>query len=234
MRINKYIGASGICSRRRADQLIDEGKVKVNGQVLMEKGYDVRPGDEIQVDGTLIRPETRKLYYLVNKPVGYVTTVSDPQGRPTVMELVPDVEERLFPVGRLDVNTSGLLIITNDGDLANRLTHPSHEMGKTYVARVTGMLTMKEAKSLEKGVRLEEFTTSPAQVRLIRHDRNSTLVEITIHEGKNRQVRRMMEAVGHPVTDLERTAIGTINSRLPVGGCRKLNPGEIDYLKGIK
>lgn len=234
MRINKYIGASGVCSRRRADQLIDEGKVRVNGQLLREKGYDVQPGDEVQVDGTMIRPETRKLYYLVNKPVGYVTTVSDPQGRPTVMELVPDVEERLFPVGRLDVNTSGLLLITNDGDLANRLTHPSHEMGKTYVARVTGTLTMKEAKILERGVRLEEFTTSPAQVRLIRHDRSSTLVEITIHEGKNRQVRRMMEAVGHPVIDLERTAIGTINSRLPVGGCRKLNPGEIDYLKGTK
>lgn len=234
MRINKYIAASGICSRRKADVLVDQGKVSVNGQVLMEKGYEVKPGDRVEVEGRVLESSSKKYYYLVNKPVGYVTTVSDPEGRPTVMELVPDTSERLFPVGRLDINTSGLLIITNDGDLTNRLTHPSHELTKTYLARVEGIMGIKEAKMMEKGIRLKEFTTAPAKVKLIRHNKNSTLVEISIHEGKNRQVRRMFKAIGHPVMELERIAIGNINSRLPEGGCRKLNPNEVKYLKGTK
>lgn len=234
MRINKYIAASGICSRRKADVLVDQGKVSVNGQVLMEKGYEVKPGDRVEVEGRVLESSSKKYYYLVNKPVGYVTTVSDPEGRPTVVELVPDTGERLFPVGRLDINTSGLLIITNDGDLTNRLTHPSHELTKTYLARVEGIMGIKEAKMMEKGIRLKEFTTAPAKVKLIRHNKNSTLVEISIHEGKNRQVRRMFKAIGHPVMELERIAIGNINSRLPEGGCRKLNPNEVKYLKGTK
>jgi len=234
MRINKYIAASGICSRRKADVLVDQGKVSVNGQVLMEKGYEVKPGDRVEVEGRVLESSSKKYYYLVNKPVGYVTTVSDPEGRSTVMELVPDTGERLFPVGRLDINTSGLLIITNDGDLTNRLTHPSHELTKTYLARVEGIMGIKEAKMMEKGIRLKEFTTAPAKVKLIRHNKNSTLVEISIHEGKNRQVRRMFKAIGHPVMELERIAIGNINSRLPEGGCRKLNPNEVKYLKGTK
>jgi 23S rRNA pseudouridine2605 synthase len=233
MRINQYIASAGICSRRKADDLIQEGRVKINGAVLMNPGYHVEEGDVIEVDGRRIEPEQKKVYYLLNKPAGYVTWTADKEGRPVVTELVPD-EVRVFPVGRLDYNTSGLLILTNDGELSNRLMHPSHEFDKKYLVRAQGIVTIAEAKRLEKGIDIGGFVTSPAEVELIRHDRNSTLAEIIIHEGKNRQVRRMFKAIGHPVLELCRTGLGSLTiGRLAVGQCRKLSPAEVEYLKRV-
>lgn len=234
MRINKYIASSGIASRRRADELIAEGKVKVNGRILTEPGYDVKDGDEVTVGDVTAELHKKDVYILLNKPVGYVTTTSDKEGRPTVMDLVTDVEKRLFPVGRLDYNTSGLIILTNDGDLANKLMHPSHEFEKTYRVRVSGIMSKAKTNRLAAGVDIGGFTTSPAEVKIIRHDKSSTVLEITIHEGKNRQVRRMCKAVGHPVQELTRIRLGKlVIGRLAEGGYRKLGPEEVKYLKGL-
>ena len=233
MRINQYIAAAGITSRRKADDMIEEGRVKVNGKVLTVQGYHVEDGDIIEVDGVRIEPEQKKVYYLLNKPAGYVTSTADNEGRPVVTDLVPD-DIRVFPVGRLDFNTTGLLILTNDGDMSNKLMHPSHGFDKKYLVRANGIVTFAEAKQLEEGVDIGGFFTSPAEVNLVRHDRNSTIVEITIHEGKNRQVRRMFKAIGHPVLELSRIGLGNLTiGRLAPGQCRKLSPAEVDYLKRI-
>ena len=233
MRINQYIASAGVCSRRKADELIEKKRVKVNGEVLTAMGYHVQEGDIVEVDGNRIEPESKKVYYLLNKPAGYVTSTADKEGRPLVTELVPDGIQ-VFPVGRLDQNTTGLLILTNDGDLSNRLMHPSHEFAKKYLVRAQGIVTIAEAKRLEKGIDIGGFVTSPADVHLLRHDRNSTIAEITIHEGKNRQVRRMFKAVGHPVLELCRTGLGNLEiGRLAVGQCRKLSPAEVEYLKRV-
>lgn len=233
MRINQYIASAGVCSRRRADELIEEGRVKVNGAVLHAMGYHVEDGDVIEVDGRRIEPESKKVYYLLNKPAGYVTSTADKEGRPLVTELVPD-SVRVFPVGRLDFNTTGLLILTNDGELSNKLMHPSQEFNKTYLVRAQGIVTRAEAARLAKGIDIGGFVTSPAEVHLIKHDRNSTLAEITIHEGKNRQVRRMFKAIGHPVLELSRTRLGRLEiGKLAVGQCRKLGPAEVEYLKKV-
>ncbi len=233
MRINKYIASAGITSRRKADELIEEGKVRVNGSVLLNPGYHVEEDDVIEVNGVRIEPEEKKVYYLLNKPVGYVTSTYDKEGRPTVMELVPD-NVRVFPVGRLDYNTSGLLILTNDGKLSNKLMHPSHEFDKRYLVRANGLVSRAEAAKLAAGIDIGGFVTSPAEVELLRHDRNSTIAEITIHEGKNRQVRRMFKAIGHPVLELTRVGLGKLEiGKLAVGQCRKLGPAEVEYLKKI-
>ncbi|MBQ6456719.1 MAG: rRNA pseudouridine synthase [Mogibacterium sp.] len=233
MRINQYIAAAGITSRRKADEMIEEGRVRVNGAVLTTQGYHVQEGDLVEVDGVRIVPEQKKVYYLLNKPAGYVTSTEDKEGRPVVTELVPD-GIRVFPVGRLDYNTTGLLILTNDGDLSNKLMHPSHGFDKKYLVRAAGIVTLKEAQHLRDGIDIGGFVTSPAEVELIRHDRNSTLAEITIHEGKNRQVRRMFKAIGHPVLELSRIGLGNLTiGRLAPGQCRKLSPAEVEYLKRI-
>lgn len=233
MRINKYIASAGVTSRRKADELIEAGKVKVNGKVLENPGYQVEDSDLVEVDGVAIKPASKLVYYLLNKPCGFVTSTADKEGRRVVTELVPD-EIRVFPVGRLDYNTSGLLILTNDGELANKLMHPSGEFDKTYLVRCTGIVTRAEASRLAKGVDIGGFVTSPAEVKLIRHDKNSTVAEITIHEGKNRQVRRMFEALGHEVTELQRIRLGNLTiGKLALGQCRKLRPAEIEYLKRL-
>lgn len=233
MRINQYIASAGVCSRRRADELIEDGRVRVNGAVLSAPGYHVEEGDIVEVDGVRVVPEARKVYYLLNKPAGYVTSTADKEGRPLVTELVPD-GIRVFPVGRLDCNTTGLLILTNDGELSNKLMHPSHEFPKRYLVRAQGIVTRNEAERLERGVDIGGFVTSPAEVSLLRHDRNSTIAEIVIHEGKNRQVRRMFKAIGHPVLELSRTGLGDLSiGRLAYGQCRKLSPAEVAYLKRL-
>lgn len=232
MRINKYIAQAGVASRRKADELIAAGNVKVNGLVLREPGYDVVEGDVVEVNGRRIQAEEKKVYILLNKPIGYVTTVSDDKERPTVMDLVRDVDARIFPVGRLDYNTSGMLIMTNDGDFAYKLTHPKHELTKTYRARVAGVLSNEKCAKLRKGVDIGGFITSRAKVEVIKGMPRSTVVDITIHEGKNRQVRKMFKAVGNNVQELERIAIGDIRlGRLAVGHYRKLTKEEIEYLK---
>lgn len=231
MRINQYIASAGICSRRKADDLIADGSVKVNGAVLTSPGYHVEDGDVVEVNGVRIEPADRKVYYLLNKPAGYVTSTADKEGRPLVTDLVPD-ELRVFPVGRLDYNTTGLLILTNDGELANALMHPSKEFNKKYLVRAQGIVTRNDAKRLEKGIDIGGFVTSPAEVELIKHDRNSTVAQIVIHEGKNRQVRRMFKAIGHPVLELCRTGLGDLSiGKLAVGQCRKLSPSEVEALK---
>lgn len=232
MRINKYIAQAGVASRRKADELIMSGNVKVNGATLKEPGYDVAEGDVVEVSGRRIEADVKKAYVLLNKPIGYVTTVSDDRDRLTVMDLVKDVDARLFPVGRLDYNTSGMLILTNDGDFAYRLTHPKHEMPKTYRARVSGVLSAEKCARLRNGIDIGGFVTSKAKVEIIKGTQRSTIVDITIHEGKNRQVRKMFKAVGNPVQELERTAIGNIRmGRLALGHYRKLTREEVEYLK---
>nr|WP_298874267.1 pseudouridine synthase [uncultured Mogibacterium sp.] len=234
MRINKYIASCGVTSRRKADELIIAGKVAVNGAIMREPGYDVQPDDEVVCDGRKISLEVGKTYILLNKPVGYVTTTSDDKDRPTVLDLIQDEDKRIFPVGRLDYNTSGLLILTNDGDVANKLMHPSKELDKTYRAVVSGILTRGKIARLEKGMDIGGFRTSPAKVEVRKHNINSTVVDITIHEGKNHQVRRMFKAVDTPVQTLERIKIGNlVIGRLAVGGYRKLGPAEVEYLKSI-
>lgn len=232
MRINKYIAQAGICSRRKADELIANGNVKINGAVLKEPGYEVTDGDKVEVNGTQISAKQKAEYVLINKPLGMVTTVSDDKERLTVMDVVADIDARLFPVGRLDYNTSGALIMTNDGELAYRLTHPKHEVYKTYRARVAGILSNEKAAHLRKGVDIGGFVTSRAKVTIIKGTQHSTIVEIAIHEGKNRQVRKMFSAVGNPVQELERVAIGEIKlGHLKPGHYRKLTRDEIEYLK---
>ena len=232
MRINKYIAQAGICSRRKADELIANGNVKINGAVLKEPGYEVTDGDKVEVNGTQISAKQKAEYVLINKPLGMVTTVSDDKERLTVMDVVADIDARLFPVGRLDYNTSGALIMTNDGEMTYRLTHPKHEVYKTYRARVAGILSNEKAARLRKGVDIGGFVTSPAKVNIIKGTQHSTIVEISIHEGKNRQVRKMFAAVGNPVQELERIAIGEIRlGHLKQGHYRKLTREEVEYLK---
>ncbi len=232
MRINKYIAQAGIASRRKADELIENGNVKVNGAVMKVPGYDVQIGDKVEVNGRLIEGSSKLEYVLINKPLGMVTTVEDDKDRLTVMEVVKDIDARLFPVGRLDYNTSGALIMTNDGDMAYRLTHPKHEVYKTYRARVAGILSNEKVARLRKGVDIGGFVTSKARVNVIKVGKNSTIVEIAIHEGKNSQVRKMFAAVGNPVQELERIAIGEVRlGHLKEGHYRKLTREEIEYLK---
>ncbi|MBQ6899965.1 MAG: rRNA pseudouridine synthase [Firmicutes bacterium] len=232
MRINKYIAQAGIASRRKADELIANGNVKINGAVMKEPGYDVQDGDKVEVNGKLLSGLKKMEYVLINKPLGMVTTVDDDKDRLTVMECVKDIDARLFPVGRLDYNTSGALIMTNDGDLAYRITHPKHEVYKTYRARVAGVLSNEKVAKLRKGVDIGGFVTSRAKVNVIKGNAHSTIVEISIHEGKNRQVRKMFAAVGNPVQELERIAIGEIRlGHLKEGHYRKLTREEVEYLR---
>ena len=234
MRLNKYIAHSGLASRRKADDLVFNGNVKINGVTCKEPGYDVKDGDVVEVNGSRIQSTEKLEYVLLNKPLGYITSVQDEHDRPVVTELVADVNARLFPVGRLDYNTSGLLIMTNDGDLAYRLTHPKHEVPKTYRARVSGTLSSVRLAKLRKGVDIGGFVTSPAQVKVIKQGERSAIVEITIHEGKNRQVRKMFAAVGNKVQELERISLGEIQlGRLKEGHYRKLKREEIEYLKSL-
>ena len=234
MRLNKYIAAAGVCSRRKADELIANGNVRINGAVMKEMGYDVADSDTVQVNGRTISAASKKVYVAVNKPLGYITSMDDDRSRATVAELVADIPERLFPVGRLDYNTTGLLIMTNDGDLTYTLTHPKHEVWKTYIATVSGVISDNRIARLRKGVDIGGFVTSPAKVRVIKQMPRHAVVEISIHEGKNRQVRKMFAAVGNKVQELERVSIGDIRlGRLMSGHYRKLTREEIEYLKSL-
>lgn len=240
MRINKYIAASGVCSRRKADDLIQGRQVKVNGETLQEAGYQVKEGDVVMVAGELIQPVKDYTYILLNKPKGVITSVNDDRRRTTVMDILsdnPDITDeapRLFPVGRLDFDTSGILLLTDDGDLTFRLTHPKHEFPKTYHALVQGVISREKELRLVRGVDIGGFITSRARVRTMRIKSNTSLVEITIHEGKNRQVRRMFEAIGNPVIELKRVSFGEIQlGHLKEGACRKLTKKEIEYLRNL-
>lgn len=238
MRINKYIAGTGLTSRRKAEDLVLNGNVKVNGAVVKELSFQVQEGDVVEVNGRPIFLEDKKVYYAFNKPCGVVTTMADEMDRITVAQYFTEIEERVVPVGRLDINTSGLLIVTNDGEFANKMTHPSHEIEKVYLALVRGVLSDKKTNMLRRGLVIDGRKTAPAKVKVIKQKKGSSLVEITIHEGRNRQVRKMFAKVGCPVQELERVAFGSILlGRLKEGHYRKLSPTELKSLKelaGIK
>ncbi|HEY9721049.1 MAG TPA: pseudouridine synthase [Oscillatoriaceae cyanobacterium] len=231
-RLQKILAQAGIASRRHSEALISAGRVSVNGTVVTTLGTQADPEkDTIAVDGRVIEPTPARSYFLLNKPRGYLSTCFDPQGRKTVLELVP-FTPGLHPVGRLDKDTSGLLILTNDGDLTEALTHPRHGIPKTYVAEVKDRPNAGAIERLRTGVKLEGGTTLPAKVEVLEKRKESTLLAITIREGRNRQVRRMAEAVGHPVLRLERVAIGSLTAhQLPLGEYRVLTDAEVDTLR---
>ena len=234
MRLQKYIAECGIASRRNAEKMIESGRVYVNGELVDYMGCVIDPDrDIVEVDGRVIKPEAKKYYIMLNKPKNYVTTVSDEAGRPTVMELLRDINARIYPVGRLDFDTTGLLIMTNDGDFANIITHPKHIVNKTYIARVDRLLTEEELSKLQKGIDLDGVKTAPARAENIKRPQKGIEVKITIHEGKNRQVRRMLDAVGVNVLGLKRISVGSLTlGNLPEGKWRKLSEAEINKLRG--
>jgi len=235
IRLQKYLADQGIASRRAAERLIAEGAVQVNGKTVTEMGTKIDPSrDRVKVNGELLGGKQRMRYILLNKPAGYICSVQDERGRRTVMDLIPEVSERVYPVGRLDYNTSGLLLLTNDGALTHQLLHPSHEVEKTYLAEVEGFLPRGAVEKLCRGVQLSDGLTAPAKARVLRRKEASTLVEICIHEGRNRQVRRMMEAVGHPVLHLRRIGEGFLDLQgLAPGQWRELSAEEVRRLKNL-
>lgn len=228
IRLQKYMAQCGVASRRHAEDLIREGRVKVNGAVVTEMGYKITGKDRVECDNVIIKPEEEQVYIMLNKPSGYVTTVTDPEGRATVMNLVKGVNERIYPVGRLDYDTTGLIILTNDGDFAFKSTHPGKQTKKTYQTEVMGIPSNAALEKLRTGVLLDERMTSKARVDVVEIKLNSAVLEITIHEGRNHQVKRMCEAVGHPVLRLKRTAVGGLKlGELKPGEWRYLNEQEI-------
>ena len=234
-RLQKILARAGVASRRHAEELIRDGKVRVNGRVVTELGTKADPErDELRVSGRLISADQPRTYLLLHKPVGYVTTTHDPEGRPTVLDLIHGLKERLYPVGRLDWDTSGLLLLTNDGELTHRLTHPSSEVPRTYQAKVEGIPTPAVLQKLRRGVLLEGRPTLPAQVRVLRQGPGWAWLEITLAEGRNRQVRRMCEQLGHPVLKLCRVALGPLElGELPPGRFRPLQAKELKQLLAI-
>lgn len=234
MRLQKYIAMCGISSRRGAERLIESGRVLVNGSLVDYMGFEVDEAkDEVCVDGRVIRPESKLYYIALNKPKNYVTTVSDDLDRPTVMELVKDINARIYPVGRLDFDTAGLLIMTNDGEFANIVTHPGHAVDKTYIARISRPLEKDEELRLRNGVEIDGKKTAPAKVEQLKSVKKIYEVKITIHEGRNRQVRKMLEAVGVETLALKRIAVGSVTlGNLPEGKWRHLKEVEVDKLKG--
>ena len=235
-RLQKYLANSGIASRRKAEEYILEGKVKVNGKIVTELGTKVNPEkDIVEFEGKKVNNNIKKVYVLLNKPIDYVTTVKDQFSRNTVVDLVKNAGNNLLPVGRLDMYTSGALILTNDGDFIFHITHPKHEVEKTYTVTLRGKVTNEEVEELRQGVVIdEEYKTKPAKVRIMKIDeeKNLSRLEIVIHEGKNRQVRKMCEAIGKKVIALHRSKIGNIGVKdLKIGQWRYLTKKEVESLK---
>lgn len=232
IRLQKALANAGIASRRKAEEYIKQGRVSVDGLVVTEMGFLVDPDrQQLEFDRQPIRADEDKIYILLNKPKGYVTTLHDPQHRPIVTSLVKDIKARLFPVGRLDLDTEGALLLTNDGSLAHRILHPSHEIAKTYIAQVSGLPSPAKLRLLETGIEVEGRLTAPAQVRLLRGKGLTATVEITIHEGRKRQVRLMFAAIGHPVQALKRTAYGKLElGDLPLGKYRRLRKNDLEKI----
>ena len=230
IRVQKYLADSGIASRRKCEEYILEGRVKVNGKVITQLGMKIDLDiDKVEFDNKLVKEQNHKEYILLNKPIGYVTTVKDQFGRPTVMELIKS-KYRVVPVGRLDMYTSGALILTNDGDFINKITHPKHEIEKTYNVTIRGEINNSEIDMLKNGVDIDGYITKPAKVRILKveSEKNITRIEIKIHEGKNRQVRKMLKSIGKNVIALHRAAIGTIKvNDLKIGQYRNLTEKEI-------
>lgn len=232
-RLQKYLAECGVASRRKCEELILQGKVKVNNQIVTELGVKVNPEkDIVKFEDKEVKPTSKMVYILLNKPIGYVTTADDQFGRDTVLDLVK-VKERIVPVGRLDMYTSGALILTNDGDFVYKVTHPKHEIEKTYTVTVKGIIKNEEVEQLRKGVKIDDYITKPAKVKILKTDieKNISRLEIVIHEGKNRQVRKMCESVGKKVLALHRSKIGKIGVKdIELGKWRYLKDREIQEL----
>jgi len=232
VRLQKYIADCGVASRRKAEELILQGKVKVNGNIISELGVKVNTDkDKVEFNGEIVKILKKKVYILLNKPAGYISASKDQFNNPSVLHLI-DIKERVFPVGRLDKDTTGALILTNDGDFSYRLTHPKHEVDKVYIAEVTGRPTDEEMRAFMKGVFIDGKKTHPAKIRILKETKKNSIVEIIIHEGRNRQVRKMCEAIGHKVIKLQRYSIGNINIEgLREGKWRYLTDKEIEKIK---
>lgn len=230
-RLQKYLANNGIASRRKCEEYILEGRVKVNGKTVNELGVKINPSkDIIEFDDKQVKNEEKKVYILLNKPIGYVTTVKDQFDRPTVLDLVK-VKEKVLPVGRLDMYTSGALIMTNDGDLIYRITHPKNEIEKTYTVTVKGIVTAEEVKKLEKGIKIDDYITSNAKTKILKTDeqKNISRIQITIHEGKNREIRKMCEAIDKKVLALHRRRVGSLDVKnIEIGEWRYLNKKELE------
>ena len=232
-RLQKYLANNGIAARRKCEEFIQEGRVKVNGKIVTELGTKINPDvDIIEFDGNIVKKVEKHVYILLNKPIGYVTTVKDQFDRPTVLDLVK-VKEKVLPVGRLDMYTSGALILTNDGEFINKVTHPKNEVEKTYTVTVKGIVNTEDVKALEAGVKIEDYISGKAKVKILRTDEEKQIsrVQITIHEGKNREVRKMCEAIGKKVLALHRRKIANLDVKnLEIGQWRYLTKKEIDLL----
>ncbi|AZV44183.1 MULTISPECIES: 23S rRNA pseudouridine(2605) synthase RluB [Peribacillus] len=234
-RLQKVIAHAGLASRRKAEELIKEGRVKVNGTVVKELGVKVGPNDRIEVNEVPLQKEV-PVYFLFYKPRGVISAVADDKNRKVVTDYFPHVEERIYPVGRLDYDTSGLLLVTNDGEFANVLMHPKHEVDKVYVAKVKGIPLREQLRKLEKGIMLEDGKTAPAKTKVLSADKRkqTAIIEITIHEGRNRQVRRMFDAIGHPVLKLKRERYGFLTLHgLSAGDARELTPHEVKQMRAL-
>jgi 23S rRNA pseudouridine2605 synthase len=231
-RLQKILAKAGIASRRKAEELIKEGKVRVDVKVVTEMGTKVDPdAQDIECDGIHVAAREKKIYILLHKPAGFLSTVHDPQGRPIVTDLLPQVKERVYPVGRLDLDTEGALLLSNDGELAQKILHPSHEVNKTYVAKVKGKPNTKKLAALSRGITLEGRKTWPADIEVLQTEPQATTIKIIIHEGRKRQVRKMFDAVGHPVLQLKRTAYGQLElGDLRPGKYRFLSPEDIKMI----
>ncbi|MFZ3588589.1 pseudouridine synthase [Bacillus sp. DJP31] len=232
-RLQKVIAQAGVASRRKAEELIVQGSVTVNGIVVKELGTKVSPNERVEVNGIPLQRE-QPVYFLLYKPTGVISSVSDDKGRKVVTDFFPLRKERIFPVGRLDYDTSGVLIMTNDGEFANLLMHPKHEMNKVYIAKLKGIPRRDQLKLLDKGIRLEDGVTAPARTKVITSDKNknTSIIQITIHEGRNRQVRRMFEAIDCPVIKLKREQYGFLTLHgLNAGESRELTPYEVKQLR---
>ncbi len=233
MRLQKYMAHCGVASRRHAEEIIRSGQVYVNGKPVVEMGFMVSPEDRVEWEGRVLSMEKKQIYIMLNKPWGYISSMSDPQGRPTVLDLVKGIKARVYPVGRLDFDTTGLLLLTNDGNFTFTSTHPSAETRKTYLAEIEGVPETAVMERLENGIVLDGKKTWPAEAELLEtYGRKSSLIQITLHEGRNRQVKRMCEAVGHSVIQLKRVAVGGIVlGDLPEGQWRYLTEKEIKQVR---
>lgn len=233
-RLQKYMAGCGLASRRKCEEIIAEGRVKVNGVVNREMGYKIDPLiDKVMVDNKLINTEGKKVYIILNKPVGIVSTVKDEKDRQTIMDLVK-VQERVYPIGRLDYDSSGLIIMTNDGEIYNKIIHPRVEINKVYMAILDGTPNTEEIYRFSNGIKIDDYITSNAEIEVVKKYQWSSEVKITIHEGKNRQIRKMCEVIGHEVKELERVSVGDIKlGDLPVGKWRYLSEEELNYLKSL-